>query len=113
MTPKPLPAHLKREADHQREIVLYLRALRLLVFITSEPRAKRSSRHVWDLYVITERNGRTGWFETKTEGGTLTEGQRAFQQAHCRSEVMFGWGQLPHAIAFAARLGATSQRRAA
>ena len=102
-----VPDHLKREAEIQREIVTWLRGLHLKVFITSEPRAKKSSRNIWDLYVVKPRNGRSGWFETKKPGEKPTVGQYDFQQHHVRSDVCFGWGQLEHAQLFAAALGAT------
>ena len=114
MTPKPvIPDHLKREAEIQRECVAYLRALGLLVFITSEPRAKKSSRNIWDLYVVNPRNGKTAWFETKQPGKPLTDGQRAFEQAHCRNSVVFAVGQREAAERLAQKLGATPERRAA
>lgn len=110
MTPRPvIPDHLKRESEIQAEIVRCFRAIGLRVWITSEPRAKKSSRNLWDLYLLNPRNGRSAWFETKAPGGTLTPGQRDFRQLHLRSETMFAQGQMTEARELAIRLGALAK----
>jgi hypothetical protein len=68
-----------REVEEQRAVVKIFREAGCKVYTTSEPRRKKSSAGVPDLWVVHMQSGNAWWFETKRQvGGVVSELQQEF-----------------------------------